>query len=79
MPAKDFTRPLSETALRLRNGNPEVFELFVRELRGLTEQVTVAVTEADTGSILVAQGRAQQCRAFLRLFEECDKPKQPTP
>lgn len=72
-------RLLSDYALRMRNGNPEAFELFVRELRRLSDHVTVAVTEADTGSILVAQGRAQQCRALLRVFEECDRPKQPTP
>lgn len=78
MPAPD-PRLLSDYALRMRNGNPEAFELFVRELRRLSEHVTVAVTEADAGSILVAQGRAQQCRSLLRVFEECDRPKPPTP
>jgi hypothetical protein len=75
------TQLFSDAALKLRNTDPRVFEHFVNLFSVYTEEVTVAVTEADPTTILVMQGRAQQCRALLRLLQECDrvKPTKPTP
>ena len=69
----------SDAALKLRNLNPQVFEQFVNLFAVYTDEVTLAVTEADATTILVMQGRAQQCRALLRVLRECDKPKQTKP
>ena len=69
----------SDAALKLRNADPPGFERFVNLFAVYTEEVTVAVTEADATNILVMQGRAQQCRALLRVLQECDKPKQTKP
>ena len=71
----------SEAALRLRNSDPHGFDHFVNLFAAYTDEVTVAVTEADATNVLVMQGRAQQCRALLRILKECDKTKpiKPTP
>ena len=70
MPEKS---PLSKTALRLRNGNPDAFQDFVSQINDLTIDAMKALSEAPTDEILVMQGRAKQCRWFLRLLVECDK------
>ena len=69
----------SDAALKMRNLNPQVFEHFVNLFAVYTDEVIAAVTEADATNILVMQGRAQQCRALLRVLQECDKQKQPRP
>jgi type II secretory pathway component GspD/PulD (secretin) len=70
---------LSQKFLRLRNADPVAFDDCVSIFGEYTGEVTVAVTEADATNILVMQGRAQQCRAILRVLQECDKPKQTKP
>ena len=70
---------LSQTFLSLRNASPEAFEHCIKVFGEYTDEVTVAVTEADATDILVMKGRAQQCRAILRVLRECDKPKQTKP
>ena len=72
---------LSQKCLHLRNADPLAFDGFISTFAEYTEEVTVAVTEADATNILVMQGRAQQCRAILRVLRECDKvkPTKPTP
>ena len=72
---------LSQKFLRLRNADPSGFEDCLKAFGEYTDEVTVAVTEADPNTILAMQGRAQQCRAILRLLRECDKvkAKPPTP
>jgi len=69
----------SQAALRLRNAAPEPFEQFVNLFAVYTAEVVEAVTEADATTILVMQGRGQQCRALLRVLIECDKLKQTKP
>ncbi len=69
----------SEASHRLRNSSPQEFEQFVELFAAYTEEVVFAVTEADPTNILVMQGRAQQCRALLRILRECDKTKPTTP
>ncbi len=64
--------PLSALCLRLRNADPQVWDMFVAQFTIYTETATVALTEAAPADILVAQGRAQQCRGLLRIFKECD-------
>lgn len=74
------TGALGQAALHLRNAAPEQWEAFLTEFRRLTYGKVDAVTEADTGMILICQGRAQQAKSLLRTFEECDKPlKSPAP
>lgn len=72
---------LSNSFLGLRNANPEGFEHCLQVFGEYTDEVTVAVTEAGPDTVLVMQGRAQQCRAILRVLRECDKvkPTKPTP
>jgi hypothetical protein len=69
----------SQSALALKNASPEGFEHFVNLFAVYTGEVITAVTEADATNILGMQGRAQQCQALLRVFRECDKPKQTKP
>ena len=71
---------ISVDALRLRNGNPEAFDAFVADVNDMSIDAMKALTEAPTDEVLIQQGRAQQCRWFLRMLVECDKePKTPTP
>lgn len=77
---KHDERSMSGLALRLKNAAPEIFDQFVNEFATYTSQVVLATTIAPVGEVLVAQGRAQQCRALLRMLSECHIPlKQPTP
>ena len=69
----------SDAALGLHNADPPGFERFVNLFAVYTDEVIAAVTEADATNILVMQGRAQQCRALLRVLRECDKLKQTNP
>ena len=70
---------LSECALRLRNGNPEAFELFVEQLTKYHQTLLDAVVQADVNEVLVAQGRAQTTVALLRIFKECTVVQKPRP
>ena len=70
---------LSDCFLALRNATPEGFEQCLKVFEEYTDEVTVAVTNADATNILVMQGRAQQCRALLRVLQECDTPKPTKP
>lgn len=63
-----------EICLKLRNAAPEQWEMFVQMFTVYTGEVIEAVTDADASNIMTAKGRAQQCKALLRSFIECDKP-----
>ena len=76
LPPKD----LAETALRLRNFNPEGWDNFLAAFAAYTDRAVVDVTAAGSDNVLVMQGQARQCLALMRVFRECDKkPKQPAP
>ncbi len=62
--------PISEYARYLSNASPREYEAFVAAVADLAETLTVAVTEAPTGEVLVAQGRAQSARKILKLLRE---------
>jgi hypothetical protein len=62
---------VKEFARRLRSADPENFQLFVGAFDAYTTEATVAVTEATSDQVLNMQGRARQCRAVLRLLQEC--------
>ncbi len=69
-----MTPPLSVLCLRLRNADPQVWDAFLAQFAAYTNDATFALTKAEPAEILIAQGRAQQCHALLRLFKECDAP-----
>lgn len=64
-----------ESALfRLRNNcDSMVWDDAVKALSTLVDEFTVAVTEAPSDQILVAQGRAQMARKLLMMFEEAGR------
>ena len=62
-----------QKALRMRNADPEAFDDFLATFRTYTNAVITALSEADQATILNLQGRLQQCRALIRIFEECDR------
>ena len=71
---------MKDCMLRLRNGNPEVFDKFLGLLQAYYEGLTNKVVQAPAEEVMVAQGRAQSAMALLRLFKECTvEPKKPLP
>ena len=73
---------LSTICLRLRNNAPEPWELFVNHFETYTINVLNDLASADQSQVLNAQGQAQQCKALLRIFNECDqevRSRKPTP
>lgn len=54
----------------LKNADPHTFDRLLKALGEYATEVTVAVTEAPTENILVAQGRAQMARKLFQLFSE---------
>lgn len=72
---------VSHTANHLKNSSPEMYGEFLKALSVYMENVTVAVTNARSDEILVAQGNAQMIRKIVQILNECDKTQQqrPTP
>lgn len=64
------TTEISKRFKLLCNNDPRVYEQLIRLVDQRVEEITVAVTEAAPDQILVAQGRAQEARKFLRLMIE---------
>lgn len=64
---------IKQVCLKLRNAAPSEWGLFCSMIEAYTLNVIDAVTDADASNIMVAKGRAQQCKAFLRAFTECDQ------
>ncbi len=67
-----MAQPLDVLCLRLRNADPQVWDAFVAQFAAYTDAATFQLTKAEPAEILIAQGRAQQCHALLRIFKECD-------
>lgn len=67
---------LQHYALLIRNGNPEAWELFLREFEIARDEITVAVIAAEQNNVLVSQGRAQQMHELLQIFKDCNLPNQ---
>lgn len=70
-------------ALR-NNCDTDVWDRAVKALETFSDEFTVAVTEAPSEQILVAQGRAQMARKVLMMFREATRvaskpPSRPTP
>ena len=70
---------MAECALRLRNGNPEAFDLFKQRMREHYEDLMEAAVFADSNEVLTAQGRAQAINGVLRTLNECTVEKKPGP
>ena len=54
------TTKFGEFATKFKNADPHVYEQFLRLLDQYVQEVTVAVTQATTAEILVAQGLVSQ-------------------
>lgn len=65
-----------ELCLSLRNTDPKLWEQFVQCFDTYTIEVMSQMTGAPSDAILNMQGRAQQCKALLRIFAECHVKKQ---
>lgn len=65
---------LRSAAKALKSAAPEQWAAFIEIFGRYTDDVTVAVTDADAADIMTMKGRAQQCRALHRLYVECDRP-----
>lgn len=72
-------KDLQQVAGMWKNIDPDLYAKFLRLLDQMTFEVTVAVTEAPSGEILQAQGRAQQARKFMQIFTEALEPNRATP
>lgn len=70
---------LEQYAKFLHNAAPVEFEEFAKEFASYSETLTVAVTTAPVGEVLVAQGRAQAAMAVLRCLRDCTLRKEIKP
>jgi hypothetical protein len=66
-----------QLCLRLRNADPKVWEQFLQCFDTYTIEVMSQMATAPSEAILNMQGRAQQCKALLRIFAECHIQKHP--
>lgn len=66
-------RELILKSAALARRSPEEWSDFLAEFRKYTDTRRDQCVSSPVDSIFVAQGRAQQCAALLRLFEECLK------
>ncbi len=64
---------LGPTCLRLRNAAPEVWDQFIAQFEAYTLNVLNELAFKDQSMVLTVQGHAQQCKALLRVFTECDQ------
>ena len=69
MPQVD-THKFGQFATIFKNQDPKIYEQFIRLLDAYVTELTVAVTEASSDQILIAQGQARQGRKFLQLLTE---------
>lgn len=80
--AVNYPQLVAVYADRLKRAEPQTYEQFIRALDAYTTELTVAVTDAPSESILVTQGRAQQARKFFKLMTELPasvQPQKPSP
>ena len=68
---------LSHVCAQLKNAAPREWEQFTEAFGILADDVTVKVVDADTATVLIAQGSARQMHGLLRTFLTC-KPYVPT-
>lgn len=64
---------------RLRGADPEAYTELVQAMDLYAIEVMQALTTAPQEQVLNCQGRAQQCQAFLRMFNEAHLVKSPPP
>jgi hypothetical protein len=69
----DHDNEFKKVCLRLRNGDPAGWDAFVNHVGRWTNDLLIAVSEADAGIIMTVKGRALQSRAYLQLFSTCDQ------
>ena len=63
-------REISRRFHLFSNHDPREYEKLLRLMDQWVDELTVAVTEAPADQILVAQGRAQIARKFLKTMIE---------
>jgi hypothetical protein len=69
----DNDTEFKKVCLRLRNNDPAGWDAFVNHVARWTNELLIAVSEADAGIIMTVKGRALQSRAYLQLFSTCDQ------
>lgn len=69
----DHDLEFRKVCLRLRNNDPAAWDAFVNHVARWTNDLLIAVSEADAGIIMTVKGRALQSRAYLELFSTCDQ------
>lgn len=67
-----YAEPIHTAALRMRNGNPEAFEDFQKELEKYFNTLLLDTMKADNSQVLQAQGRAHTAYAILTILKECN-------
>lgn len=68
---------LQNNARFLRNAAPNQWVEFVSAFGDYVDAITYQIVNAPESEVRVAQGRAQQCAALMRLFTELDKKPSP--
>lgn len=75
----DHIAEIKRIAGLYKNMDPKIYEQFLRHFDAWTFDVTVAVTEAPPTEILTLQGRAQQMRKVMQVFDEVLETKTAAP
>lgn len=72
---------LQVAALRVRNADPEAWELFLYQLSETARRTTNTLVSVDQSAILTTQGQAQMAVALFDALLKCEdaKPKPPVP
>lgn len=66
-------RELILKSARLAQSSPEEWSEFLAEFENYTNARRDQCISSPADTVLIAQGRAQQCVSLLRLFDECQK------
>lgn len=74
--------PIGVAALRMKNADPEAFDIYTAQLELYQHNLTNDLIMANQQDVLVAQGRVQVMVSIIRTLKECHLQKikpAPTP
>ena len=69
--------PQGVAALRLKNANPEAFDMYVAQLEQYERTLMDELVRSPQHEILAAQGRVQVLQVLIRTLKECHLPRTP--